>query len=883
MTNSGSQHERSSDDSATRATGPSLPGDSVSAGKTQFSTDPHIPPDDQTVVAATPSAGGTAMPPKVPTSGDLGKMLVGERLGHFHLEEFVGGGGMGAVFRGTDEMLGRTVAIKVLSPQQGSDEETTRRFRHEAQSTARLDHDHIARVYYVGVDRGWHYIVLEYVEGENLRDLVMINGPLPFADVISYTIQISEALDHASGRDVVHRDIKPSNVLITRRKQAKLVDMGLARLHQVDNPEDDLTASGVTLGTFDYISPEQARDPRIADVRSDLYSLGCTVYFMLTGRPPFPQGTVLQKLLQHQGEAPPDPRRFRPDVPEAICGVTSKLLAKNPGHRYQHPQDLIHELLAVSRQLDLPLASSVVEEWIPQKSQQPTWVSQHLPWIVPVSILLAIVLFSYLRDGLWAQTPAPKFETGPSARASATGEKAALPSARPAKDVSTDTLPSDDGTDQDDRETSTEAAAQSTAPDTEEQTEPDTANKNEAESDSQATTLAEPDTDVIVVGPQEDADYKTLADACQAVGSSATIELRYNDRRSTAVSPIVLDNKQLTIRGGEGYKPVVHFLPDDADEAQRRYTAVQILQGRLTLVNIHLELTIPDTASRSFALFNTKQTERLGLRNCSVTVRDRRELREYDDHASVILASAASHQGLRPASQDDDRHETIIDIEDTIVRGEADFLAGDGLGDVTLDWQNGLLAVDDRFVKLEANQDSETASGRLQIHLEHVTANTRRGFCVMSGGDDARYFPTLKLDCVDSILVTAGAPLIEQHSWHRKSDLQNAVRWSGHNNLFDGFELFWLIDSEYDAITEQLDWPEWQAQWPMGSSNSYLNARWQSEVSTTDAISRHRVTDYQLETENNPAISGATDGMSDIGLREVDLPRFLDAPVSDVE
>src|SRR5205085_4312833 len=134
----------------------------------------------------------------------------------------------------------------------------------------------------------------------------------------------AEALAHSSSRDVVHRDIKPSNVLVTAGRHVKLVDMGLARLHQVES-SDDLTASGVMLGTFDYISPEQARDPRSADVRSDIYSLGCTLYFMLAARPPFPDGTALQKLLWHSGEDPPDPRRFRPEIPPHIIRLLEKM------------------------------------------------------------------------------------------------------------------------------------------------------------------------------------------------------------------------------------------------------------------------------------------------------------------------------------------------------------------------------------------------------------------------------------------------------------------------------------------------------------------------------------------------------------------------------
>ena len=200
----------------------------------------------------------------------------GDRLGHFNLVELVGGGGMGRVYRALDTRLARTVALKVLSPDQAADGNTLLRFQNEAQSAARLDHPNIARVYYVGEDRGIPFIVFEFIEGVNIRDLVAKRGPLPLGETVSYMLQVTAGLAHAASRNVVHRDIKPSNILITPQGTAKLIDLGLARLQRFEGPGDDLTASGVTLGTFDYISPEQARDPRAADVRSDVYSLGCT-------------------------------------------------------------------------------------------------------------------------------------------------------------------------------------------------------------------------------------------------------------------------------------------------------------------------------------------------------------------------------------------------------------------------------------------------------------------------------------------------------------------------------------------------------------------------------------------------------------------------------
>ena len=240
-------------------TGPSQSEQYPPAESTEDSASPAMPENQngdysehrQTVI----SQGKTDhAQPKKQTSADVGRALQGAQLEHFHLEEFVGGGGMGAVFRATDEKLGRTVAVKVLSRNR-KDVDSLRRFKNEAQSAARLDHPNIARVFYVGEDAGWNFIVFEYISGINIRDLVSQRGPLSLQDCWSYVLQVADALTHAAERDIVHRDIKPSNILVTSDGTAKLVDMGLARFHQLDSDNSDVTASGVTLGTFDYISP----------------------------------------------------------------------------------------------------------------------------------------------------------------------------------------------------------------------------------------------------------------------------------------------------------------------------------------------------------------------------------------------------------------------------------------------------------------------------------------------------------------------------------------------------------------------------------------------------------------------------------------------------
>ncbi|HJT33698.1 MAG TPA: serine/threonine-protein kinase [Pirellulales bacterium] len=381
--------------------GTALPGEAV------------CDPDQATVISQRPPLSST--PARAASPIELSKQLAGEQLNHFQLLEYVGGGGMGAVFRALDTMLNREVALKVLPRDQGADEETRRRFQNEAQSAARLDHENIARVYYVGEDRGLNYIVFEFIEGVNLRDLVERRGPLPVPEALGYTLQIAHALGHASSRDVVHRDIKPSNLIITDDGRAKLVDMGLARLHQVHANGDDLTASGVTLGTFDYISPEQARDPRSADVRSDIYSLGCTLYYMLTGRPPFPDGTVLQKLLQHNSDAPPDPREFNPTLPPELSALVSKMLAKDPARRYQLPTELIVDLHRLAEQIGCPLPGVDRAVWAPDAPAAPRpSLVRHLPWAVPVAILLlAVGLLDRPWPGLLDPAPGEIRSTSP--------------------------------------------------------------------------------------------------------------------------------------------------------------------------------------------------------------------------------------------------------------------------------------------------------------------------------------------------------------------------------------------------------------------------------------------------------------------------------------
>lgn len=296
----------------------------------------------------------------------------GRRLAHFELIEPIGVGGMAAVIRARDTQLDRFVALKILPPEMAHHKGNVERFHQEAKAAAKLDHANIARVFFCGEDQGLHFIAFEFVEGMNLRTILEQRGRLPVAEAVRYILQIASGLEHAASRGVVHRDVKPSNIIITPHGQAKLVDMGLAR-NMERKGQRDLTQSGVTLGTFDYISPEQALEPREADTRSDIYSLGCTFYHLLTGCPPVPDGTPAKKLDYHQHHAPVDPRQMNPDIPDEIVAILSKMMEKDPDARYQRPIHLVHHLMQTAQKVgaadDAPEGMLFVDAPLPTPPQ----------------------------------------------------------------------------------------------------------------------------------------------------------------------------------------------------------------------------------------------------------------------------------------------------------------------------------------------------------------------------------------------------------------------------------------------------------------------------------------------------------------------------------
>ncbi len=359
--------------------------------------------DPPTVVSGTPSGASTHVtdPAAHSLSADrteAGKSqdwmpVAGARVGNYELGPPIGVGGMATVYVAQDLSLERTVALKILPPKSAQDAEVLQRFLLEGKAAARLDHPNIARIFALGHDGSYYFLAFEYVEGRTVRQWIDERRRIDIDQALEWSIQTAKALAHADRRGVVHRDIKPSNLIVTPGGQVKLVDLGLARRYESQG-QVDLTQSGTTLGTFDYISPEQARDPRNVDVRSDLYSLGCTMFHMLTGTPPFPGQNVVQKLLHHQEKPAPDIRGLNPEVPESLADLIARLMSKSPADRPASADSCVKQLEAIRDEIAARALAGNPEV-------EPNSIRGLLTWLVPATVLtLAITVGAWLASGM---------------------------------------------------------------------------------------------------------------------------------------------------------------------------------------------------------------------------------------------------------------------------------------------------------------------------------------------------------------------------------------------------------------------------------------------------------------------------------------------------
>ena len=267
-------------------------------------------------------------------------------LGKFKLLGLLGSGGMSSVYLAEHTLMLRKQAIKVLPKKRVSDSSYLERFKLEALATASLDHPNIVRLYDIDNEGDIHYLVMEYVPGRDLQTIVSDTGPLDYVEAARYVAQAARGLQYAHDARLIHRDVKPANLLLDDHGSVKILDLGLALFRATAPRRSRSLHNENVLGTADYLAPEQALSSHDVDSRVDIYSLGCTLYFLLTGHPPFPEGTLAQRIAKHQSKAPPDIRLDRPDCPAELVNICGTMMQKDPRQRYPNMQAVADTLEA---------------------------------------------------------------------------------------------------------------------------------------------------------------------------------------------------------------------------------------------------------------------------------------------------------------------------------------------------------------------------------------------------------------------------------------------------------------------------------------------------------------------------------------------------------
>lgn len=288
-------------------------------------------------------------------------------LNEYKILERLGKGRMAGVYK-AQHQLGQIVAIKVLPPSKAKETNLLGRFHREARLSLRLKHPNIVRTFQTGEAAGLHFIVMEYLEGETLEDVLARRGKMLPGEAVRLVYQALQGLQHIHAQGLVHRDLKPSNMMLvgatpdsTLRATVKLLDIGLGRTlfdESAGEPGDPgLTSEGVLLGTPDYMSPEQARDPRHTDIRSDIYGLGCVLYHLLAGQPPFPDTNIISQMIRHATEAPKPLKALNPAVPDGLQQILNWMMAKDAAQRYPTPERAAQALQVFLAAGNEPLAA----------------------------------------------------------------------------------------------------------------------------------------------------------------------------------------------------------------------------------------------------------------------------------------------------------------------------------------------------------------------------------------------------------------------------------------------------------------------------------------------------------------------------------------------
>ena len=591
------------------------------------------------------------------------------RIGKYEVVSHIATGGMGAVYKARDTENDREVALKVMSPEMAAKPSMVERFRREARHAAKLRHENVVTIYDFGEANHTFYLAMEFVDGIDLHEYTTRKGPLDPSEALDLILQAARAIDHIYRQGIIHRDIKPSNFLVMRqdgRRVVKMTDLGLARKAENDE-EFRVTRAGTTVGTLDYMAPEQARDSGLADIRSDLYSLGSTWYHLLTGHAPFPKGGLGERLNRILYEEPPNVRTLNPRVPETMAAVLHRLMAKRPSRRYQQPAELLNDLeslargepLLAPRELLAGLAESEEEKAVPPsrtiKKPRRSSDGRHTPrppsgrfatdtavartsredtapgarpqhWIALVGVaglVLVIgltVLFSLRR----ARRNEPLAEDNVSVAPTSILPPSTSPSTAPMPDRPARGK-------ENEHDPAAEPPKKAILPALYKPSQPVDVAVLRKEIQAPWSGVSTPTKPVELVVSRllagvSSKNYRSLSAACKAVPAGATAVIELRDNGPFYDVPAVLADRSLVVRAAPGYHPLLVWDVERTLEERRRSRGesgplvfLDVKHGDLTLEGIHVCLQWPEAPSEGAALLRVEDGH-LDVAGCTFSV-----------------------------------------------------------------------------------------------------------------------------------------------------------------------------------------------------------------------------------------------------------------------
>ena len=863
--------------------------------------------------------------------GDLSP--AGIELDHFIVDERIGVGGMGAVFRARDTRLRRTVALKVLSPDQSRDPAAVQRFQNEARSAAQLDHDNIARVHYVGEDRGLQFIAFEFVTGPNVRELIATRGALDPSDAVNHALQIASALMHTSSVGVVHRDIKPSNIIITPSGRAKLVDLGLAR-QQRPETSADLTSDGTTLGTFDYISPEQARDPRNVDVKSDIYSLGCTLYHMLTGEPPYPDGNAFQKLLDHKDKQPPDPRRLNPAVSDDLSMIVRKMMASDPKRRYATPEALIGDLMLVAGTMGLRGMSPEGLVWMSSRPAAVPFWERHVWGIATVAVLLLVVGILAIRpfdqpDSRTTDTPVLSGQPDGQPAERLPGDRTTAPDTAGGADLVADatSIPGDSRTaagvagndtsepppidpmpittaSPGERRLGTPyhpgppraagdggelpglpgslldnpSLARLTRPESQGSPEPGATSPADPEPAPNVAPGGDVIPDPVVTpvvrtpdqplpppmvevipenGSRPKKAYPTLNAALAEIEDGSQVVLSYNGMRTEP--PLRITQKNIRIRGGEGFRPGIEFRPVDQTGEGVPPRMITVTGGKVELANVDLRLVVPRELDERLVLFSLQDPDRLDISGTVITIIN------PDRRAAVVFEITTAPGQMRNMKKMRDNESPVEPLElvlqRSFVRGAADLVLVRNTEPAELSLNNCVVALSGSLLHVQGDTSKPAPErDRLELELNHVSCLLGENLVHIDSGDERRTLLPVLVVARNNIFSSGGdRPLVAMRGNTDPENFRRLLSWrGGTHNFYDGYRLFRWIASDPNTV----DFAGWRQEFKtVGSRNDRVAWQRRSVIDAAFDYAAVRGGEFAIEVDAAPDnLPKATDG-----------------------